>query len=184
MNLNPQWRTEVTQDVLDDLVTFGQRFLRDPRYSNGPVYQTEMEDYFEGEMKNEEGFATENQVRYIPSPLCTIDIEGLEASFQATQRLTCTSFLLAVLRWLCCSHVCSQEHTVPRRFNRHGLPRTMATFLGHQSHAHHTPSYTPEHDPEVFLGALLDPRHGQMGPPSHEDLARRRAKDVDELERL
>jgi hypothetical protein len=35
-----------------------------------------MEDYFEGEMKNEEGFATENQVRYAPSPFCTVAIKG------------------------------------------------------------------------------------------------------------
>lgn len=72
LSLNPQWRSELTQDVLDKLVTFGQRFLRDPSCLNGPVYQTEMEDYFEGEMKNEEGFATENQVRYTPNPFAQL----------------------------------------------------------------------------------------------------------------
>ncbi|ROW04465.1 hypothetical protein VMCG_04940 [Cytospora schulzeri] len=49
------------RDVLDNLITFGERVLREPKYLNAPLFYTEEEDYFQGEMKNEEGFATENQ---------------------------------------------------------------------------------------------------------------------------
>ncbi|KUI57499.1 hypothetical protein VP1G_04774 [Cytospora mali] len=59
--LNPQWMGDLTQADLDNLITFGYRFIEARELLGSHVYQTDEQDYLEGEPINEEGFSAENQ---------------------------------------------------------------------------------------------------------------------------
>lgn len=71
LEFDPQWVTEIHHTVIENLITFGYRFLEHPGSADQAWYDTEEQDFLEGEMKNEEGLATENQVGLNQKSPCT-----------------------------------------------------------------------------------------------------------------